>query len=54
MKFLWQYLLRDSRLVMAEVAGQFAGVEVILQQADTRAFVDGKELGTGLLSVEER
>ena len=39
---------------MAEVEGQFAGVEVILQQVDTRAFADGRELGTGILSVEER
>lgn len=46
--------LRKRSPVMAEVEGQFAGVEVILQQADTRAFADGKELGTGLLSVEER
>ena len=39
---------------MAEVEGQFAGVEVVLRQAGTRAFADGRELGTGLLSVEER
>lgn len=39
---------------MAEVEGQFAGVEVILQQPNTRAFEDGKALGTGSLSVEER
>jgi len=39
---------------MAEVEGQFAGSELVLQQADTRAFVDGRELGTGLLRVEER
>ena len=38
----------------AEVEGQFAGVDVVLRQEDTRVFVDGRELGTGLLSVEER
>ena len=38
----------------AEVEGQFAGVEAVLQQSDTRAFADGVELGNGLLSVEER
>ena len=38
----------------AEVEGQFAGVEVILQQAETRAFADGRELGSGLLTIEER
>ena len=38
----------------AEVEGQFAGVEVVLQQEETRAFADGRELGPGLLSVEER
>ena len=37
-----------------EVEGQFAGVEVILQRDGTRAFADNRELGTGLLSVEER
>ena len=35
--------------------GQFAGVEVVLQLDDTRAFADGRELGSGgQLSVEER
>ena len=38
----------------AEVEGQFAGVEAVLQQDNTRAFADGEELGNGLLSVEER
>ena len=38
----------------AEVEGQFAGVEVVLQRDGTRAFVGDTELGTGLLSVEER
>lgn len=38
----------------AEVEGQFAGVEMVLQRDNTRAFADNRELGTGLLSVEER
>ena len=50
------YLRRRLYIIaaMAEVEGQFAGVEVVLRQAETRAFADGRELGTGLLSVEER
>ena len=39
---------------MSRPEGQFAGSEVVLQQANTRAFADDRELGTGLLRVEER
>ena len=38
----------------AEVEGQFAGVDVVLRQEDTRVFANGAELGTGVLSIEER
>ena len=52
----WAFCARvGAHILMAvEVEGQFAGVDVILQRAGTRAFAGSEELGTGLLSVEER
>ena len=44
----------DAPMTEVEVEGQFAGVDAVLQVEDTRVFADGEELGTGLLSVEER
>ena len=38
----------------AQVDGQFAGSEVVLQQPNTLAFVQEKELGPGLLSIDEK
>ena len=37
-----------------ESADQFAGSDLVLEQADCRVFVGDRELGTGILTITER